>query len=237
MIRSGLRWCVDRVRKRLLVGVATRDDLDRLYDQIAGAAQIQSALQGAPILKPLRNWAISPDAMAWILSDLQERTRPTIVEFGCGQSTVILAAWLKNRQGGRLLSFEHDADHAALVRRQLEACGLGGFVDLQVVPVTERPATGGLAACRTYQLPEDGSPAIDVALVDGPPYLFGESTRYYPLRWAMDRLAAGGTAYLDDTIREGERRVLAELRAQGVLTTEELRAEKGLVRCRSVRAQ
>jgi predicted O-methyltransferase YrrM len=237
VIRSSLRWCLDQVRKRLLVGIATREDLDRLYDQIAGVAQIQSALQGAPILKPLRHWAISPDTMAWILSDLQERGAPSIVEFGCGQSTVILAAWLKNRAGGSLLSFEHDGEYAAVIQRQLEACGLGGFVNLVVVPLVDRPAVGALPPCKTYQLPETSGPAIDLALIDGPPFWCGESTRYHALRWAVDRLAAGGTAYLDDTIREGERNVLAELRRQVAITTEELRAEKGLVRCRSAQAR
>ena len=70
----------DRVRERFLVGVATDEQLqrvyDNLYDEIAGMMQIQSALTGGPVLKPLRHWALSPDAMAVMLADLQERTRP-----------------------------------------------------------------------------------------------------------------------------------------------------------------
>lgn len=188
-------------------------------------------MQGAPVLKPLRNWAISPDAIAWILADLQERQAPRIVEFGCGQSTVILGAWLKHR-GGTLISFEHDAAHAAAIQRQLDACGLGGLVDLRRVGIVDRGASCVLAPSRTYDLPETLGMSIDVALVDGPPYMFGGSARYHPLRWALERLGDGGHAYLDDTIRDGEQQVLAELRVQMPdVITEELRAEKGLVRC------
>ena len=49
----------------------------------------RAAISGGPVLKPMRQWALSPDAMALILADLQERTRPHIVEFGCGQSTIV----------------------------------------------------------------------------------------------------------------------------------------------------
>ena len=67
----------DSFRERFLRGVAREEQLERvydnLYDQIAGLMQIQSVLTGGPVLKPLRHWALSPDAMAVILADLQER--------------------------------------------------------------------------------------------------------------------------------------------------------------------
>ena len=233
MIRSTIRWCIAQVRSRLLTGVARQEDLDRLYDQIAGLMQIQSALGGTPILKPMRGWALSPDAMVWILTDLQDRTSPTVVEFGCGQSTVILAAWLKNRGASRLISFEHDPAYAAAIRRQLEACGLASQVDLQVVPLVDCAAVGGLAPCQSYALPDRRDLAIDVALVDGPPYWAGDATRYHPLRWAVDRLTPDGAVYLDDTIRAAERSVVRELSAQvPAIVTDDLKAEKGLIRCK-----
>ncbi|MEO8679304.1 MAG: class I SAM-dependent methyltransferase [Vicinamibacterales bacterium] len=231
MIRSTIRWSIEQVRSRLLAGVAHQEDLDRLYDQIAGLMQIQSAMGGTPILKPMRGWALSPDAMGWILTDLQERSSPTVVEFGCGQSTVILAAWIKNRGAGRLTSFEHDPAYAAAIRRQLEACGLASQVDLQVVPLVEYPAVGALPPCQSYALPDRRDLAIDVALVDGPPYWAGDATRYHPLRWAADRLSPDGAVYLDDTIRAAEQGVVRELCLQvPAIVTENLKAEKGLTR-------
>jgi predicted O-methyltransferase YrrM len=225
----------DRVRERFLIGVARQEDVDRqfdnLYDQIAGMIQIQSALAGGPVLKPLRHWALSPDAVAAILTDLQERERPNIVEFGCGQSTVVFASWVKQR-GGRVTSYEHDPQYADAIRRQLDACALLPHVDLRVVPLIDHAAVNGLPASKSYQLP-NGSDRFDVALVDGPPYWAGDAGRYHPLKWSLDRLNAGGAAYLDDAARPPEQRIVAAIKQSSPsVTTMEMRAEKGLVKIR-----
>jgi predicted O-methyltransferase YrrM len=223
----------DRVRERFLAGVARQERIDEqfdsLYDQIAGLMQIQSALSGGPVLKPLRHWALSPDAMATLLTDLQERSHAHVVEFGCGQSTVIFAAWVKQR-GGRLTTFEHDPHFAEVIRRQLDACGLSAHVDLRVVPLVDHGPAGKLPASKSYDLPADAGP-FDVALIDGPPHHVGEATRYHPLKWSVDRLKPGGAVYLDDAARPPEQRIVAALKsAVPGLTANKLRAEKGLVK-------
>jgi predicted O-methyltransferase YrrM len=223
----------DRIRERFLMGVAREDQVremyDRLYDQVASMMQIQSAISGGPVLKPMRHWALSPDAMAIILADLQERANPHIVEFGCGQSTIVFASWARAR-GGRITSYEHDASYADAVRRQLQACGLSSQVDLRVVPLVDYVGMDGLPASKSYALPSDRD-GIDIALVDGPPYWAGEAGRYHPLKWATDRLNPDGAAYLDDAARQPEQRIVAALRRSmfGVEAAE-LRAEKGLVK-------
>jgi predicted O-methyltransferase YrrM len=233
MVRSALVRLFDRFRERLLQGVAREEQVERLYDnlydQIAGLMQIQSALSGGPVLKPLRHWALSPDAMAVILTDLQERTNPSIVEFGCGQSTVIFTSWVKHH-GGRVTTYEHDPQYAAVIRKQLDACGLSAQVDLLVVPLVDQPGVEGLPPSKSYDLPADRE-GFDVALIDGPPYWAGEAGRYYPLKWSVDRLNAGGAAYLDDAARIPEQRIVTVLKAGTAgVKVEELRAEKGLTR-------
>lgn len=231
MIRSAFRFVIGKIRSHLLAGVARKEDLDSLYDQIAGLVQIQSALAGSPVLKPLRGWALSPDALAWILADLQERVAPTVVEFGSGQSTVIFALCLKNKGSGRLISFEHDPDYAAGLRRQLQACGAAEYADIRILPLVDHEPLGSLARCQSYALPDLQDLSVDLALIDGPPYWCGPSARYHPLRWAVDRLGANGAAYLDDTIRPEERHV-ADVLSKTVpsIAAEQLRAEKGLTR-------
>lgn len=223
----------DSFRERFLRGVAREEQLERvydnLYDQIAGLMQIQSVLTGGPVLKPLRHWALSPDAMAVILADLQERTQPSIVEFGCGQSTVIFTSWVKHH-GGRVTTYEHDPQYAGVIRKQLDACGLSQYVDLRVVPLVDQAPAGGLPPSKSYDLPT-GNDRFDVALIDGPPYWAGEAGRYYPLKWSVDRLKDGGAAYLDDAARPPEQRIVAALKAgiPGIVAAD-MRAEKGLTR-------
>ena len=88
-----------KLRARLLEGLARKSDLDMLYAHINGLLQIQNAMDGKPVLRPMRLWAMSPDAMTWILAELQEHPKPTVIEFGSGQSTVIFAAAVKHRKG------------------------------------------------------------------------------------------------------------------------------------------
>jgi len=230
---SFLGTMFDRVRERFLQGVAREEHVNRLYDnlydQIAGLMQIQSAMNGGVVLKPLRRWALSPDAMAVILADLQERTTPHIVEFGCGQSTVVFGSWVKHR-GGRITSYEHDPAYAEVIRKQLDACGVSSHVDLRIVPLVDQAPAGQLPQSKSYQLPDDRD-GIDVALIDGPPYWAGEAGRYYPLKWSADRLNPGGAAYLDDAARAPEQRIVAALKAAlPPVTATELQAEKGLVK-------
>ena len=223
------RWAVEQVRRRMQAGLATRADLDRLYERVAAAVQIQGALQGLPVVRPMPGWALSSDAIVQILCDLQERDAPSLVEFGAGQSTVILAAWFRAHGRGRFVSFEHDPAHADAIRRQLEAARLAPHVDLQVVPLAERAAVDGLPACKSYALP-DTMAGFDVGLVDGPSYFFGESTRYHPLTWALDRLNPGGAAYLDDTIRPQERRLLEALARRADVDIQDLGTTNGFAR-------
>jgi predicted O-methyltransferase YrrM len=237
MIRAAMRRFLRKLGASLTAGLAQKKDIDDLYDQVAGLMQIQSAMHGGPVLKPLRVWVISPDAMAWVLAEIQERSDPVVVEFGSGQSTVILAACLKHKGRGRLLSIEHDAVHAAAVRRQLEACGLSSNVDLRVVPLIDYPVAGTLPASKSYALTGLPDVQVDVALIDGPPSELGDAARLHPAQWALSRLSAGGAVFLDDTTRSQERAVLAHLAAVVPdLAIDYPRAEKGLARCTRVTA-
>jgi predicted O-methyltransferase YrrM len=229
MSLNPFRWAVEFVRRRMQAGLATRADLDRLYERVAAAVQIQGSLQGLPVVRPMPGWALSSDAIVQVLCDLQERPDPSLVEFGSGQSTVIFAAWFRARELGRFVSFEHDPAHAEAIRRQLDAAKLASHVELRVVALADRAAVDGLPPSKSYALP-DTFPGFDVALVDGPSYFFGESTRYHPLKWSLDRLNPGGSVYLDDTIRPQEKRILEVLAARQDLDVQDLGTANGFAR-------
>lgn len=230
-----LRSIIRNLKTRLLSGVARKEDLDRLYDQVTGMVQVHAALSGGIVLKPLRNWAISPDAMSWFLVELQGRAEPSVVEFGSGQSTIITAAFLEKHGGGRLLSVEHDKDYAAVIRHQLECCGLDHRVTIVIAPLVDQEPVGLIPQCKSYDLRLLPDQSIDVGLIDGPPMAFGETTRYFPLQWAASHLSSKGAIYLDDAARPGEQRAVAAIleRFSG-LRVEKLKAEKGLSKIYSI---
>jgi predicted O-methyltransferase YrrM len=197
----------NKIRNRFFAGIARQQDVDRLYDQINGLLQIQNAMEGKNILRPLRGWAISPDAMSLILADLQSRESPSVVEFGSGQSTIIFAAALRHRNG-RLISVEHDSEYAVSIKQQLAVCGLSERVRFLHAPLKDMM---GQMNCRSYDLNQMDDAAADVVLVDGPPWHNGLLTRLVPLRWAVKHSKPGCAVFLDDSAREPEKACVAKL--------------------------
>jgi len=215
-----------KLRNWLFKDLVRQSDLDVLYTQIAGHFQIQNSIYGGPILRPLRGWAISPDAIAWVLAALQERSAPTLVEFGSGQSTVILSSVLK-RHGGRLLSVEHDLGYLETIRRQIGACELSEKVEFFHSPLRPNESLGGQFSYDVTILPDV---PIDIALIDGPPSANALLTRLPPLRWSVRHLKPGGSVFLDDTLREGEQACLQHIQKEfSNLKMLSRETEKGLV--------
>ena len=219
------------IRNRLFSGLARREDLERVYDQIAGLMQIYTAIRGDAVIKSLRGWAISPDAMGVILCDLQERISPVVVEFGCGQSTVILASYLKHRGGGRLISVESDKEYASGIQKQLKACGVEDIVEFHIYDLVKSQPLAELPPCRSYPVDKLPNLAIDLALIDGPPMTNTDIARFVPLKWALDHINKEGAVYLDDSARSGEKQILSLLlKNDPRILRLDYRAEKGLTR-------
>lgn len=225
-MKSILRSFLDRA----FAGLARQSDLDRLYDQLSGLQQIASAMAGNPVLRHLRGWAISPDAMAVVLSELQTYQNPSVVEFGSGQSTVILAAALRHR-GGSLTSIEHDAGYLATIQAQVSACGLSDYVQFLHCPVENHKDDPRISSYDTEAIPEQ---LIDLALIDGPPTVCGPLSRLPPLRWALKCIKpSNGKVFLDDASREQERACLTKLSSEiSALKILYHKTEKGLAELR-----
>ena len=215
-----------KIRARLITGLARQEDLDVMYNQIAGLFQIQNAMRGETVLKPMRGWALSPDAMACVLADLQERITPTVIEFGSGQSTIVIASALKHH-GGRLISVEHDPVYSTAIQKQAAACRVSDMIEFVHAPLigVESDSKG-----RSYDLTALPDFQVDVALIDGPPIMNGTYTRLSPLRWAVQHLTQSGTVFLDDAERESERLCMQVLQKEfpNLKTTNRI-TEKGLL--------
>jgi len=215
------------LRRRFLYGLARQEDLDRLYDQIAGLLQINNAMEGRSMVLPLRGWAMSPDGMVWMLAKLQGKNSPTVIEFGSGQSTVIIAASLRHT-GGRFLSVEHDPEFLKGIQRQVAVSGLSEFVEFVQAPLVQSHDADAVLSYDTSFIPNE---EIDVALIDGPPRQDpGSKGRLVPLRWAANHLKPGGSIFLDDSDRPSEQATIKFLLSEfPELEATSHRAEKGLV--------
>ncbi|HEY0445637.1 MAG TPA: class I SAM-dependent methyltransferase [Allosphingosinicella sp.] len=128
---------------------------------------------------------------------LSERPR-TIVEFGTGASTLIVARALQMIGGGEFISIEQHEDFAEKTRAWLAEHGLAA--DLRAVPLV--PSPGGWPGMWYDHgpLPE----VIDFMLIDGPPWTIHPFTRAAAAT-LFSRIAPGGVVMLDDGARPGER--------------------------------
>ena len=213
---------------RLFADLARRSDIDNLYSQLAAYIQIQ-AIVSPPLLRPLGGWALSADAIVYILADLEHRESPTLIEFGSGESTIILATALHRKNAGRLLTVEHDEQFMEELSKRLSAAQLIQWVELHHAPLLGHES--GNPGDYELQLSALPDVQIDLALIDGPPGIrdYGALARLGPLDWALRHLKAGGTVFLDDAKRPAEQSIVAKAIEQhaGVIS-ELIRTEKGL---------
>ncbi|MDX6581453.1 MAG: hypothetical protein QOI10_637 [Solirubrobacterales bacterium] len=167
---------------------------------------------------PLRAdaWSLDDAALEAVLAELEGGAR-TVVECGCGRSTVVIARALRDHGGGAVHSLEHDPAWAQLCRLQLAAEGLATIATVIEAPLEPHPrAQPGCHWYARWALAALPARDVELLLVDGPPAGDAaiERSRYPALPELAGRLAGGAVVILDDAGRRGEQWVLARWQAE-----------------------
>jgi predicted O-methyltransferase YrrM len=181
----------------------------------ACVAEAIDARAGVPRAEWTDGYALSADGSNF-LSAMARRLRwQRVLEFGSGDSTVVLARALASIAGRsdriRLMSFENVAGVSDDVRRRLCADALDTFVDLRVAPVRLRAVAGRLSYFYAFPASLLVSLApLDAVFVDGPPDYLG---RQASLPLCLQYVRPGGFVILDDADRATELQWLEEWKA------------------------
>jgi predicted O-methyltransferase YrrM len=206
------RKSMRRIADRVFGDLARRSDLDNLYNQITAYIQIHQFASSSPVLRPLRGWALSPDAMIYVLIELELRPNPTIVEFGSGESTLVIASALGRKNAGRLLTVEQDERFISGLRKRVAAAGLERWVEFHHAPRSSHHAA---IHPGDYEINLSALPKvrIDVGLIDGPSGVKDEGAlaRRIPLEWSLKNLMPDGAIFLDDARRPAEQAIIARV--------------------------
>lgn len=213
-----------------LQSFARKEDINNAYNQLAALLQIERLIHQNTTYLPLREWAISPDAILIILQELSYYSDPIVLEFGSGQSTLIMASYLKKRGCGKILTVESNKMYADLLMKNLKHQNLHDVVDMQVLNLKNVLDAENNNSSATYDLQAlKTSNKYDVCIIDGPPLQYGALARYYPLEYAINNSSHGGKIFLDDSKRENERNIIDKIRSKyRNIKVSELKAEKGL---------
>jgi predicted O-methyltransferase YrrM len=150
-------------------------------------------------------WTLGPRTLEIVQRTFEMKRPHTIVEFGSGASTIVLAALAREIPGCRIFSIDQAPEHATRTATLLGERGLGEQVELLVFPVADMTIEGYSTQCYSIDasLAErlDGR-AIDLVLVDGP--AGPPAVRFGTLPQIARHLADGAVVLLDDAFRPGE---------------------------------
>jgi tRNA A58 N-methylase Trm61 len=164
---------------------------------------------------PWTGSALRPAAVRLILNEILINNRKTVVELGCGVSTLYLARQL-SRVGGKLFSFDDNAGWVEIVRGFLDEMKIPPNVcRLVPAPLTETTLSlvGGTGN-RWYDTDSIerslSGETFDMVIVDGPEAWQKHAgfSRYPALPYLHRYLKDDFVVFLDDITRKGERKIL-----------------------------
>lgn len=166
---------------------------------------------------PSSTEAMRPAAINTILNDIVVNQRSNIIEFGSGISTLYIAALIKEKGRGKLISFEHDETWLKIVKEMLVENSLSEFVSLQYAPLISEHPWFSESQTSWYDINYVSKVLnnimIDLLIVDGPPAGSRLSGQYQysrlPARFAVQsHLSSTHAIILDDFNRPGEQRIV-----------------------------
>jgi predicted O-methyltransferase YrrM len=180
------------------------------FIQEAAAMAVIYPKEEAPIL-PWSIWAVAPDALLRFVGMVRINGWTTVVEFGSGISTVVLAREFKLTGKGHVYALEHDAKWADFVWQMLSERGLTEYATVLTAPLAALSLDG-----RTFQwyAKESIQPAlalgrIDALLVDGPKGDTCPLARYPALPTFLNQMGESSLVVLDDGKRPEEAQIAA----------------------------
>ena len=199
-----LSWYVTHLYRRQLASQKYDTSAKDNYQQIEALFNIFSMYTFRYPLPEMRRWAVSPDAILYLLRTAIKQNARSIVECGSGVSTIVLAKYMKENGGGHVFSLDHDEKYAEDTRALLRLHGLESYATVYTAPLAEI-----IIGSRPYKwyhgevitaLPDN----IDMIFVDGPPAPDGSFNRFPALNMLKNKMCQKCTIVMDDVVRADE---------------------------------
>lgn len=165
-----------------------------------------------PPMPSTGGWAIDAQALAQLVSLVEERRPQRILELGSGTSTIWLGHVCRS-YGGSLIALDHLEDYFDQTRKGVARHGLADYVEVRLAPL-EGVVYDGVEYLWYSADAINNLSEIDMLIVDGPPAATGRKARYPALPQIIDQLSRQVTVVLDDAHREDEAEIIDSWCAQ-----------------------
>ncbi|MEP2934956.1 MAG: class I SAM-dependent methyltransferase [Gilvibacter sp.] len=183
------------------------------YDSLA--SQLLHRLFPDHTILPFSPFSLNPNTILHLVNDVQVNSRASVIEFGSGVSTLILAKFIKsNGLPTKITSIDHNPDWSAYIKKELIKHGCDEVVNLVVAPLAQQSNQDfeGLWYDPAILQTALTQKTFDVVLVDGPSGGTHVEARYLALPKIIDLLEDDFIVFLDDIRRPGEQQILAKWR-------------------------
>ena len=151
-------------------------------------------------------WAMDPTGLLEVLYLIARKRPKVVLELGSGTSSIWIAYALE-KDGGRLISVDHETDFADRTRSLLELHEVSHLAEVRLAELSQLNINGEEFQWYSVDAFRDLN-EIDLLLVDGPPGSLGETARYPALHVLEPRLAPNAVVILDDADRSGEQGIV-----------------------------
>jgi predicted O-methyltransferase YrrM len=179
--------------------------LDRDYAQIEALFSTLQLLRLNAPLPRMRDWAISPDFANLMIGVLRECKPKLVLELGSGVSTLI-AGYVVNEFGGRVITLEHSKQFAEVSVREVRRHRLEQSVTVSWAPLKEVRLLD--RNFLWYDTTDLITGPIGLLLVDGPPGDLQELSRYPAVPLLREYLSRTAVILLDDAARDDEKTII-----------------------------
>jgi hypothetical protein len=172
LVAGGLYLLHERIRKKLrdFETRFIRADLQMQWRHTSSLAALYRIMDGKDWLPDIRGTDLPPDFLLHVAVHVQRHSPRTIIECGCGVSTVIIASvFEKAGIAGHVYSIEEHPQIAAETLQELRRRNLDRYVTIANIPLIERRYPGIDATFHWYDLKLARPPGdADMLLVAGP---------------------------------------------------------------------
>ncbi len=174
-------------------------------------------------------WAIPPDTAAFLISLLREVRPRTVLETGCGVSTLVMGYVLETLGEGTLIAIEHDPRWAEVARRRVREHGLEARVRIVEAPLVATEV-GGVRAPFYAASAFEGLPPLDLVFADAPPAEGADRWARYPLMSRVAPILSARAVVVLHYVRDVEREIASRwVREHPGFSREDLPLEKGAI--------